>query len=242
MAPTPSKMNLEEALQKLFSLHQFGIKLGLDNIKKLLGYLGNPERKLDAIHIAGSNGKGSTASFISSILQEAGFKVGLYTSPHLIIFNERIRINREMISDDYILDFMNSIDLYIDNNSPTFFELTTALAFKYFSEQEVDFAVIETGLGGRLDATNVLNPMVSVITTISEEHTSILGTDLTSIAHEKGGIIKRSKDVVLGMLEQDPKSALINKAKELHSRYYLLEEYIDYFDESILFDYFNILL
>ncbi len=230
-----SKMNLEEALQKLFSLHQFGIKLGLENIKKLLEYLKNPEKNLKAIHIAGSNGKGSTASFISSILQESGFRIGLYTSPHLIRFNERIRINGEMISDDYILDFMNEVDSYIDSHSPTFFELTTALAFKYFSEQEVDYTVIETGLGGRLDATNVLNPLVSLITTISEEHTNILGTDLTSIAIEKGGIIKRGKNVVLGILEKDPKLALINKAKELNSRYFLLEDFIEYFDDSILF-------
>lgn len=232
-------MNLEEALQKLFSLHQFGIKLGLENIEKLIEYLGNPEKKLKAIHIAGSNGKGSTASFISSLLQESGFRVGLYTSPHLIRFNERIRINGEMISDEYVLDFMNEVDSYIDNYSPTFFELTTALAFKYFSEQEVDYIVIETGLGGRLDATNVLNPLVSVITTISEEHTNILGTDLTSIAIEKGGIIKRGKKVVLGILDDEPKFALINKAKEFNSRYYLLEDFVEYFDDSILFKYSN---
>ena len=129
-------MNYEESLAKLFSLHQFGIKLGLDNIKKLLAHIGNPESKLKAIHVAGSNGKGSTTSFIASILTEAGYKVGLYTSPHFIKFNERIRINGIEIPDSFIVDFVNQNNEYIDLESPTFFELTTALAFKYFHEQE----------------------------------------------------------------------------------------------------------
>ena len=171
-------MNLEEALEKLFSLHQFGIKLGLENICNLLDYLGNPQKELTTFHIAGSNGKGSTSSFINSILMEAGYRVGLYTSPHLVKFNERIRVNSEMIPDEYVVGFMNSLGDYIEKHSPTFFELTTAMAFKYFAEMKLDYAVIETGLGGRLDATNVLNPLASIITTISREHTNVLSDSI----------------------------------------------------------------
>ncbi|MEN8192958.1 MAG: folylpolyglutamate synthase/dihydrofolate synthase family protein [Bacteroidota bacterium] len=233
-------MELQEALKKLFSLHQFGIKLGLDNIQRLLAYLGNPEKQLKAIHIAGSNGKGSTASFIASILMESGFKTGLYTSPHLVKFNERIRINGEMIPDNYILNFINDMNEYIDENSPTFFELTTALAFKYFAEQNVDYAVIETGLGGRLDATNVLEPLASVVTSISSEHTNILGEELTQIAEEKGGIIKRNTPLILGLMSHDPKSVLIQMASEKNSPYNLLEDFIEQQDRLIQFRYKNI--
>ncbi|MFH1525634.1 MAG: bifunctional folylpolyglutamate synthase/dihydrofolate synthase, partial [Bacteroidota bacterium] len=141
-------MTLETALAKLFSLHQFGIKLGLDSTHKLLKHIGDPQNKLNAFHIAGSNGKGSTASFMASILTESGYKVGLYTSPHLVKFNERIRINGATIPDCYILTFMEELDEYININEPTFFELTTAMAFKYFAESNLDYAVIETGLGG----------------------------------------------------------------------------------------------
>ncbi|MBN1299683.1 MAG: bifunctional folylpolyglutamate synthase/dihydrofolate synthase [Melioribacteraceae bacterium] len=191
-------MNIEQSLNKLFSLHQFGIKLGLENITRLLDYIGHPHEKLFTFHIAGSNGKGSTASFMASMLQEAGFKTGLYTSPHFVSFNERIRINGIMIPDEYICEFMNYLNDYIDLNKPTFFELTTAMAFKYFSENKIDYAVIETGLGGRLDATNVLNPIASLITSISLEHTNILGNNLIDIAREKAGIIKRDSQVFVG--------------------------------------------
>ncbi|NOX65553.1 MAG: bifunctional folylpolyglutamate synthase/dihydrofolate synthase [Chlorobi bacterium] len=230
-------MNLEESLNKLFSLHQFGIKLGLENIQRLLQFIGNPEASLQTIHIAGSNGKGSTASFISSILMEAGYKTGLYTSPHLVKFNERIRINGIMIHDDFVLDFMNDLNEYIDEHSPTFFELTTAMAFKYFAESNIDYAVIETGLGGRLDATNVLNPLASVITTISEEHTNILGYDLNKIAFEKGEIIKESSIVILGMIEEEPRKVLINKAVSMDSEYFLLSDHINLQKDSIELNY-----
>lgn len=230
-------MNLEESLNKLFSLHQFGIKLGLENIQRLLQFIGNPEASLQTIHIAGSNGKGSTASFISSILMEAGYKTGLYTSPHLVKFNERIRINGIMIPDDFVLDFMNDLNEYIDKHSPTFFELTTAMAFKYFAESNVDYAVIETGLGGRLDATNVLNPLASVITTISEEHTNILGYDLKKIAFEKGEIIKKNSSVILGMIEDEPRKVLINKAVSMGSEYFLLSDHINPQKDSIELNY-----
>lgn len=237
MELTLSEMNLEESLKKLFSLHQFGIKLGLDNIKQLLKSIGNPEKSLKAFHIAGSNGKGSTASFIASILMESGYHVGLYTSPHLVKFNERIRINGKMIPDSFVLQFMNELDEYIDQNSPTFFELTTAMAFQYFANEKVDYAVIETGLGGRLDATNVLFPLSSVITSISQEHTNILGTDPKIIAAEKGGIIKKDSNIIIGIIEEGPKQILINKSLELNSKYFLLEEYIEQLDASLLFSF-----
>lgn len=232
-------MNLEESLNKLFSLHQFGIKLGLENIQRLLQFIGNPEVSLQTIHIAGSNGKGSTASFISSILMEAGYKTGLYTSPHLVKFNERIRINGIMITDDFVLDFMNDLNGYIDEHSPTFFELTTAMAFKYFAESNVDYAVIETGLGGRLDATNVLNPLASVITTISEEHTNILGYDLKKIAFEKGEIIKKNSNTILGIIEDEPRKVLINKAVSVDSKCFLLSDHINPQKDSVELKYNN---
>lgn len=226
-------MNLEESLKKLFSLHQFGIKLGLENIQNLLEYISNPERSLKTIHIAGSNGKGSTASFIASILIESGYKTGLYTSPHLVQFNERIRINGLMMPDDFVVNFMNELSEYIDKHSPTFFELTTAMAFKYFDDNKVDYAVIETGLGGRLDATNILNPLASVITTISNEHANILGNDLKNIASEKGGIIKKDSNVIIGLISEAPKAVLVEKAISMNSRYLLLEDFIKRKDDSI---------
>jgi len=232
-------MNLEQALEKLFSLHQFGIKLGLENIQKLLNKLGNPERSIKTIHVAGSNGKGSTASFISSVFMEAKYNTGLYTSPHLIKFNERIRINGEIIPDDFVLKFMNDLNDYIDVHSPTFFELTTAMAFQYFADKKVDIAIIETGLGGRLDATNVLSPLASVITTISEEHTNILGDDLKVIAAEKGGIIKRDSNVILGSIKNEPQKVLIDLAIKRNSQYFLLEKYADYQNDAVLIDIGN---
>ncbi len=219
-------MNYEESLSKLFSLHQFGVKLGLENIKNLLLHIANPEKELKTIHIAGSNGKGSTASFISSILMEAGYKVGLYTSPHFVRFNERIRINGVEISDSYISKFVNDNNDYIDKNSPTFFELTTALAFQYFSESNVDYAIVETGLGGRLDATNVLQSMASVITSISYEHTNILGNSLDKISNEKAAIIKRNQKVFIGNLPKVARDVVIAKAKKQNAEYYEFEKHI----------------
>lgn len=219
-------MNYQESLDKLFSLHQFGIKLGLENITNLLEHIGNPHKKLKAIHIAGSNGKGSTASFIASILQEAGYKVGLYTSPHFIEFNERIRINGEMIPNEYVVDFMNKNEVYITSESPTFFELTTAMAFQYFVDESIDYVVIETGLGGRLDATNVLDSIASVITSISFEHTNILGNDLAVIAKEKAGIIKKNQKVFIGKIPTIAKEVLITISKERNSSLFELEKYL----------------
>lgn len=196
-------IEIEDALKKLYSLHQFNIKLGLESITSLLEFIGNPHKKLKAFHIAGSNGKGSTASFLASILQESGFRVGLYTSPHIERFNERIRINGITISDEYISKFVERVNHFIEEKKATFFEITTALAFQYFNDEDVDYCVIETGLGGRLDATNVLDPIASIITTISLEHTNILGDSIEKIAYEKGGIIKPTKPVFVGLLEEN---------------------------------------
>jgi len=196
-------MDLKSALEKLYSLHTFGIKLGLENIQKFLSTLDNPQSKLKTIHIAGSNGKGSTAAFIASILMEYGYKVGLYTSPHFIRFNERIQINNVQIPDEYLANFITESEDYIDEHKLTFFEVTTAIAFKYFAENDVDFAVIETGLGGRLDATNVLDPLAVVITSISLEHTNILGDTIRKIAFEKAAIIKKHIHVFVGKLPME---------------------------------------
>lgn len=232
-------MNYKKSLSKLFSLHQFGIKLGLDNINNLLHHIDNPERKFKAIHIAGSNGKGSTASFIASILTEAGYNVGLYTSPHFIKYNERIRINGSEIPDDYVVGFINENNKYIDENSPTFFELTTALAFQYFAENKVDYAVIETGLGGRLDATNVLESIASVITSISYEHTNILGTTLESIATEKVAIIKRNQKVFIGILPEVARNVILDKTKKERAKLYELTSLAQIFDDKSIVQFRN---
>jgi len=218
-------MDIKSSLERLFSLHQFGIKLGLESTIQLLKQIGNPHKELKTFHIAGSNGKGSTASFIASILMEAGYRVGLYTSPHFVKFNERIRINGNMIEDEYIAKFVTGLEDYIEKNQPTFFEITTALAFKYFCEQKVDYAVIETGLGGRLDSTNVINPIASIITSISLEHTQHLGDTLEKIAYEKAGIIKQNSKVFVGKMAYEPEKIIRNKAMELNCDYNLINDF-----------------
>lgn len=220
-------MNIQEALNKIYSMHQFDIKLGLDRITKLLELIGNPYLGINYIHIAGSNGKGSTASFIASILMEAGYKVGLYTSPHLIRFNERIRINNQEINDEYIAGFINSIEKIIEQHKPTFFEITTALAFKYFHDNKPDYVVLETGLGGRLDATNVIDPLASVITSISLEHTNILGETIKQIAFEKAGIIKRNKPVFAGALPGEALQVIKLRADEMNSNLISFNQFAD---------------
>jgi len=219
-------MDIEESLNKLFALHTFGIKLGLDNIKLFLDEIGNPQTKLKTIHIAGSNGKGSTSSFIASILTENGYKVGLYTSPHFVKFNERISINGKYISDDYIANFIDKYQKQIDELKLTFFEVTTAMAFEYFLFSDVDYAVIETGLGGRLDATNVINPLASVITSISLEHTNILGDKITGITSEKAEIIKKQSKAFIGLLPEEAIKVVEKKCESVKSDLYCLEEYI----------------
>jgi dihydrofolate synthase/folylpolyglutamate synthase len=218
-------MKIDSALNKLYSLHQFNIKLGLDNINTFLEVIGNPQKKLKTFHIAGSNGKGSTAAFTSSILQELGFKTGLYTSPHFIRFNERIKINGIEIPDTYIAGFISGYEKEIDRLQLTFFEVTTALAFQYFSDNEVDYAVIETGLGGRLDATNVLDPLAVIITSISLEHTQILGDKIEQIAFEKAGIIKKHSKVFAGKLPEVATSVVEQKCRETDCELFMIEDY-----------------
>lgn len=184
-------------IKYLNSLQLFGVKLGLDNISTLLERLGNPQNDYKTIHIAGTNGKGSVTSFCSSILSEAGHRTGMYTSPHLISLTERIRVNNVEITKEVLLSLGESIKKEVEQLKKegiqiTYFEFLTALAFLYFQQQEVEIAVIEVGLGGRLDATNVINPEVSIITNIAKDHTHILGDDLLSIAKEKAGIIKEN--------------------------------------------------
>ncbi|HLC52455.1 MAG TPA: folylpolyglutamate synthase/dihydrofolate synthase family protein [Candidatus Nanoarchaeia archaeon] len=183
---------MQEILDYMYNLERFGMKLGLEVMQEIDTLSGKPHLKYKIIHIAGTNGKGSTAAFIAKILQEAGFKVGLYTSPHLVRFNERIKINDIDISDEELSFLASSLKNLLEENNiqATFFEFTTALAFQYFTDKKVDFAVIETGLGGRLDATNIVKPKISVITNISFDHMHILGETIPEIALEKAGIIK----------------------------------------------------
>ncbi len=197
-------MASKKALSYLGGLEKQGIILGLERVREFLAILGNPEKKFKSVHIAGTNGKGSTAAMLSSVLQKAGFKTGLYTSPHLVEFNERIQINGEKISDSE-LDALALRLRRLKEESKiqlTYFEFTTALAFEYFASKEVDFAVIETGMGGRLDATNVLLPEVTAITNIAVEHSEYLGDSIEKIAAEKAGIIKQGVSFVT--TEQNP--------------------------------------
>ncbi len=219
-------MEINTALEKLFSLHTFGMKLGLENIQKFLDIVGSPQKKLKTIHIAGSNGKGSTAAFTASILMEFNYKVGLYTSPHFIRFNERIAVNNNQVTDEYIAGFLDEFWGYIDEYKLTFFEVTTAIAFKYFAEQNVDFAVIETGLGGRLDATNVLNSGAVIITSISLEHTNILGKTIQQIAAEKAAIIKEKSLVFIGNLTKEAYNVVEEKCRKTNSKLYRINDHI----------------
>lgn len=221
-------MNDNSAIHKLYELEKIGIKLGLENSFNLANYLGNPHNHLKCIHIAGTNGKGSTSSFIASILQENNYKVGLYTSPHLIRFNERIKINGIEIEDSYIEDFVSKYYNYIKNNRFTFFEATTMLAFQYFKDNNVDYAVIETGLGGRLDSTNIIDPLCSVITNIDFDHKEFLGDTIEKIAYEKAGIIKKNKPVFCGILQNEAENVMIAKASENSSQIYFVKDYVKF--------------
>ncbi len=187
-------MDYKQTLKELYSLDKPIFKLGLKHIRVLLKKLNNPEKNLRCIHVAGTNGKGSVCAMIFSILTNAGYKVGMYTSPHLKKFNERIRINSKLITDKEIAEYYLKIKPFVTNQS--FFELTTAIAFLYFREKKVDFVVLETGLGGRFDATNVVKPLVSVITNVDFEHTEFLGNNIKQIAYQKAGIIKSKVPVV----------------------------------------------
>ena len=187
-------------------------KEGLDNTLALDKHFGHPHRKFLSIHVAGTNGKGSCSHTLAAILQQDGYKVGLYTSPHLVDFRERIRVNGKMIPEQRVIDFVEQEKHFFEPMHPSFFELTTALAFLYFAEQKVDIAVIEVGLGGRLDCTNIITPLLSVITNISLDHTQFLGDTLAKIAAEKAGIIKPGVPVIVGEAVKETAPVFMAKA------------------------------
>lgn len=200
-------------------------KEGLSNTWAMDEHFGHPHRQFKTIHVAGTNGKGSCSHTIAAILQSAGYKVGLYTSPHLVDFRERIRVNGLMVSEEYVIDFVENERAFFEPLHPSFFELTTAMAFKYFAEQHVDIAVIEVGLGGRLDCTNIITPVLSIITNISFDHTQFLGNTLAEIAAEKAGIIKQGVPVVVGETTPETLPVFEAKAQEAHAPLHLAEQY-----------------
>ena len=240
------KETLDFLYNRLSAFHLVGgkaYKPGLDNTLRLMKALDNPHQKFPGIHIAGTNGKGSVSHYLSAILQEAGYKVGLYTSPHLVEFGERIRINGKMIEEQYVVDFVADNQSLIDEIQPSFFELTMAMAFNYFAEQEVDIAIVEVGLGGRLDSTNIIQPLLSVITNIGLDHVEFLGDTLAKIASEKAGIIKSDVPVIIGEALPETKSVFIDKAAEVQTDIYFTEDkiacpkFIAYEENNMLFSY-----
>jgi len=213
-------MNYPQTLDFLYSklpmftrVGAIALKKDLHNTLVLCAALANPQHKFKSIHVAGTNGKGSTSHMLAAILQKAGYKTGLYTSPHLKDFRERIRINGKMIPKSNVIDFVKTQKRLIQEVEPSFFEVTVAMAFDYFAKEKVDFAVIEVGLGGRLDSTNVITPELAVITNISLDHTNILGNTLTEIAKEKAGIIKKGIPVVIGEQHEETEGVFLQKAK-----------------------------
>lgn len=199
-------------------------KPGLDNIIALCEIISNPHEQLQFVHVAGTNGKGSTCNLLASVLQESGYQVGLFTSPHLVDFRERIRINGKVIPEDEVVSFVMQHKVAFEAINASFFEWSTALAFYYFEKEKVDIVVLETGLGGRLDSTNIVNPLVSVITQIGIDHTQFLGDTLEQIASEKAGIIKENKPSILAFGNQDVENVFIEKAKKQNSQLTLVKE------------------
>jgi dihydrofolate synthase/folylpolyglutamate synthase len=204
------------------------IKPNLDNTIAICKFLGHPEKKIKTIHIAGTNGKGSTSHMLASIFQEAGYKTGLYTSPHLYDFRERIKVNGQMCSQDFVIDFTNKIKPCIEKIEPSFFEITVGMAFDFFAEEKVDIAIIETGLGGRLDSTNVIEPELSIITNIGFDHMALLGNTLEAIAFEKAGIIKKDTPVVIGAIDTATKKVFEEKANKENAPIYFAENFIEF--------------
>ncbi len=230
-------MTYQETLDYLYNslpmYHRIGqaaYKADITNTVQLMPHLGNPETKFPAIHVAGTNGKGSVSHCLASILHKAGYKVGLYTSPHLVDFRERIRIDGEMIPREEVSAFVQEHKEYMQGLGLSFFEMTVGLAFDYFARKQIDVAVVEVGMGGRLDSTNVLSPFLSIITNISLDHTQFLGDTLEKIAHEKAGIIKHAVPVVIGETHPDTKPVFLQKAEEMQTpitfadQHYSIEE------------------
>lgn len=227
-------MNYQETVNWLFNqlpMYQTqgasAYKPNLDNTILLANYLNNPEKKLKTIHVAGTNGKGSTSSLLASVLQEAGYKVGLYTSPHLKDYRERIKINGKEITEEFVIDFVLQHKSFFKNHQLSFFEMTVGLAFDYFVKENVDIAIIEVGMGGRLDSTNIITPLISVITNIGLDHTQFLGNTLESIAFEKAGIIKPNIPVVIGEYTNETKPVFIKKASETNSEIFYGSDLIE---------------
>jgi dihydrofolate synthase/folylpolyglutamate synthase len=226
-------MNYKETLDWMFNklpMYQTqgatAYRKDITNTVLLAKHLGNPENYLKCIHVAGTNGKGSTSHLLASVLQEAGYKVGLYTSPHLKDYRERITINGIPISEDYVCDFINKNKAFFEANELSFFEMSVGLAFEYFVEQKTDINIIEVGMGGRLDSTNIITPLVSVITNIGLDHTQFLGNTLELIAFEKAGIIKPNIPVVIGEYISETKPVFLAKSHETHSEIYFASDLI----------------
>ena len=238
-------MNYNETLDWMFNklpMYQTqgatAYRKDITNTVLLAKHLGNPERHLKCIHVAGTNGKGSTSHLLASVLQEAGYKVGLYTSPHLKDFRERIAINGTPISEDYVTDFMNKNKAFFEANELSFFEMSVGLAFEYFVKEQTDINIIEVGMGGRLDSTNIVTPLVSVITNIGLDHTQFLGDTLELIAFEKAGIIKPNIPVVIGEYVEGTKPVFLAKANETQSEIYFASDLIgETYPSALLGDY-----
>lgn len=238
-------MNYQETINWMFNqlpMYQLqgasAYKKDLTNTHLLIAHLDNPQEKLNCIHVAGTNGKGSTSHMFASILQEAGYKVGLYTSPHLKDFRERIKINGKDISEEFVTDFINEHKSFFESNDMSFFEMTVGLAFDYFAKEKVDIAVIEVGMGGRLDATNIITPLVSVITNIGLDHTQFLGNTLEAIAFEKAGIIKPKIPVIIGEYTPETKPVFLAKAKECNSEIYFAADLVsETYPSDLIGDY-----
>lgn len=238
-------MNYQETTNWLFNqlpVYQLqgksAYKEDLTNTILLANHLGNPEKHLKCIHVAGTNGKGSTSHLLASVFQEAGYKVGLYTSPHLKDFRERIKINGEDISEDFVTEFVAKNKQFFEANDLSFFEMTVGLAFEYFVKEKTDINIIEVGMGGRLDATNIISPLVSVITNIGFDHTQFLGNTLERIAFEKAGIIKKNVPVIIGEYTPDTKNVFKKKAEETDSEIYFASDLIqETYPSELLGDY-----
>lgn len=214
------QMNLKDAIRFLFELESIGWKLDLDRIRAFLEELGNPQESFSSVHIAGTNGKGSVAAMLASILLAAGKKTGMYTSPHLVDLRERVRVNDIMIKEQELVSLVQKYQQIIKDIGCTFFEAMTGLSFRYFSEKRIEIAVVEVGLGGRLDATNILQPIIAVITNIAYDHMEFLGDSLKTIAFEKGGIIKPGIPVIIGEMPQQAANVLIDISEQNHCPVY----------------------
>jgi dihydrofolate synthase/folylpolyglutamate synthase len=217
------------------------IKKDLTNTLLICQHLDNPQTKFKSIHVAGTNGKGSVSHMLAAIFQTAGYKTGLYTSPHLYDFRERIKLNGAMVTEDFVITFVERVKPLIESIEPSFFEITVAMAFEFFAEEKIDIAIIETGLGGRLDSTNIITPELAVITNIGYDHMNILGNSLKEIAAEKAGIIKQNVPVVIGEYLKETKPVFDEKAKEKNASVYYAQHYLTDILHSLTRDHLQII-